>query len=194
MFFDPGGFSFLPELTSRWRFIRQEWQELQAPILDIHRVGSVHRFAERLLQNNGWTPSWQAGSDQPNQDWLTYALSYQGMLPDGLASVMPATARLLSRLRGVEVCALSLMRPGSFIAPHDHPDIAGRLLTLHLGLAMEPGKCYLTVEGDAREEKPGAVLTFNAGREHFAVNMGRCDRVILYMEFDPRTAAFDAQA
>jgi hypothetical protein len=190
MFFDPAGFAFVPELTSRWRLLRQEWRELEAPLLDLHRVGAVHRFAEHLLRDNGWTPSWQVGSDRPNQGWLTYALSYQGLLPDGLADIMPATARLLSHLRGIEVCALSLLRPGAFIAPHDHPDIAGRLLTLHLGLAMDPHRCYLTVEGEAREEKPGAALVFNAGREHFAVNMGACDRVILYLEFDPRHAAF----
>jgi hypothetical protein len=192
MFFDPDGFPFVSELASRWRFIRQEWRELEAPILGIYRVGSLPRFAEILLRNTGWTPSWQVGSDKANDGWLTYALSYHGMLPDGLVYTMPATARLLDRLRGVEVCALSLMRPGAFIAPHDHRDIAGRLLTLHLGLAMEPRKCYLTVEGEAREEQPGTVLIFNAGREHFAVNMGGCDRVILYMEFDPRIAAFEA--
>ncbi len=189
MFFETENFSFAAELSGRWRLIRQEWQELEAPLLNLHRIGSPHRFAERLMRDNGWTSSWQVGSDRPNQDWLTYMLSYRGMVPDELPAAMPATARLLARLRGVEVCALSLMRPGSFIAPHDHPDISGRLLTLHLGLSMEPRRCYLTVDGDSREERAGSMLTFNAGREHFAVNMGKTDRVILYMEFDPRTAA-----
>jgi aspartyl/asparaginyl beta-hydroxylase (cupin superfamily) len=192
MFFNPGGFPFAAELQRSWSDLREECLALAAPMRDVHRIGAVEGFAEMLLANNGWTPSWQVGSDQANADWLTFGLSYKGMLPDRLPEMMPKTSRLLARLRGSEVCALSLMKPGTFILPHRHPELEGRLLTLHLGLHVEPQRSYLCVGGETREEAEGRVILFNAGREHFAVNMGRTNRIILYLEFDPRIAAFES--
>lgn len=190
MFHDPGLFSFASELQSRWRLIRQEYLELEAPHLNIHRIGAVEQYAETLLRDNGWTMSWQVDSTEPNKAWLTYALSYKGMLPDGAAARLPATSRLLARMRGCEVCAFSQMEPGSFIAPHSHPELAGRLLTLHLGLDMAPKRSFVCVDGQAREEGNGRMLVFDGSREHFSVNMSAARRAILYMEFDPRTVGF----
>jgi beta-hydroxylase len=127
-------------------------------------------------------------SADPNHDWLTYGLSYHGMLPDGMAAQMPTTSRLLSRLQGCAVAAFSRMRPRGFIAPHNHPEMEGQLLTLHLGLEVVPRRSYLCVEGEMREQRGGGVLVFNGARDHFSINMSDADRTVLYMEFDPRTA------
>ena len=191
MFFNPDGFQFVNELQGRWRELSQECRELNAPMRELHRIGAVELYAETLLASNGWTRSWQVGSNDANADWLTFGLSYKGMLPDGLSQMLPQTSELLARLRGCEVCALSLMKPGTFIMPHCHPELDGRLLTLHLGLHVEPQRSYLSVGGETKEEGDGKVITFNAAREHFAVNMGKSNRIILYMEFDPRIAAFE---
>ncbi len=195
MFFNPQGFGFVAELASFWRLIRQECQELDAPASDLPRVtGALNRSAEDLLRARAWTRPWQAGTTRPGSNQLAYLLMYRGLLSDGLGMTMPATARLLSRLRGTAVCALSLLQPGGFIRPHHDPDASGRLLTLHLGLSMEPRRCYLTVAGDAREEQPGKVLIFNPGREHHTINMGTASGVILCVEFDPRVVHFDVQS
>jgi aspartyl/asparaginyl beta-hydroxylase (cupin superfamily) len=191
VFVDPAGFAFAAALQARWRLIRQELLELDAPLLELHRIGDVEQYAETLLRNNGWTRSWQVESTVPNPDWLTYGLSYQGILPDGAERKMPATSRLLLRLRGCQVCAFSLLRAGSFIAPHTHPELAGRFLTLHLGLDLLPERSYLSCESETREEKPGGVVIFDGARQHFAVNMSKQDRVILYMEFSPGEARFE---
>lgn len=188
-FHDPAGFAFIAEIVSRWRLIRQEYIELQAPVLGLHRIGAADLYAETLLRENGWTPSWQVGSDAPNADWLTYALCYKGLLPDGLAGLMPATARLMARLRGVEVCALSLMRPRSFIAPHAHPELRGRMLTLHVGLMAAAGLSWMCVAGEMRAQTEGGALVFDGSLDHFSVNMADADRVVLYAEFDPNTAS-----
>lgn len=190
MFHDPAAFPFVRELQARWRLIRQEYLELRAPVLPLHRIGAIDTYVETLMKRNGWTPSWQVDSAEPNLDWLTYGLSYKGMLPDGADRALPATSRLLSRLEGCEVCALSLMRPGTFIAPHTHPEMDGRLLILHLGLDMAPGRSFLCVGQEVREERPGGVVVFNGAMRHFAVNMSRADRVLLYLEFDPRIIRF----
>ncbi len=191
VFFDPAGFAFAGALQARWRLIRQELLELDAPLLELHRIGSVELYAEALLRNNGWTRSWQVESTEPNPDWLTYGLSYKGIQPDGAARKTPATSRLLARLRGCQVCAFSLLRAGSFIAPHTHPELAGKFLTLHLGLDLLPARSYLCCETETREEQPGGLIIFDGARQHFAVNMSTQDRVILYMEFAPGEACFE---
>ena len=191
MFLDPADFAFVGALQSRWRFLRQEFLELDAPFLDLHRIGPRELHAERLMREMGWTASWQADSTEPNHDWLTFALSYKGMLPDGAQATLPATARVLSRLRGCEVCAFSLLRPGAFVRPHNHPEMQGRLLILHLGLEVAPRRSYLCGSGFAREERAGEVLIFDGSQEHFAINMGEADRTILYLEFDPREVRYE---
>ena len=190
MLYNPADYPFIAALQSQWRLIRQEYLELDAPVLDLHRIGSAETYVERLLKSNGWTPSWQVGSADPNRDWLTYALSYHGMLPDDLPQRMPFTSRLLSRLRDCEVCALSLMRPSSFIKPHTHPEMQGRLLTLHIGLEAEPERSFLSVGGLVHEERNGGSVVFDGSQMHFAVNMSSFDRVVLYMEFSPQETRF----
>ncbi len=190
MFYDPALFPFTRELQARWRFIRQEYLELEAPRLNIHRNGAAEEYAETLFRNNGWTPSWQVDSNDPHEGWTTYALSYKGMLPDEAPQKLPATSRLLARLRGCEVCAFSRMEAGAFIAPHSHPELAGSLLTLHLGLDLEPRRSYICVEGQTREEDAGRIIVFDGSREHFAVNMSQKSRTILYMEFNPTAVGF----
>jgi beta-hydroxylase len=191
MFHDPAGFAFIAAVQNRWRFLRQECLELEAPLLELHRIGAREQQAERLLREPGWTASWQVGSEVPNPNWLTFAVSYKGMFPDGAERMLPATTRLLSRLRGCEVSAFSRLRPGGYIRPHTHPEMAGRLLILHVGLEAERGRNYLCCAGTAREERAGQVLVFDGAAEHFAVNMGETDRTILYLEFDPREARYE---
>ena len=191
MFRDPADFPFVGALQSRWRFLRQEFLELNAPLLDLHRIGALEFQVERMMREMGWTASWQVDSAEPNQDWLTFGLSYKGMLPDGAESALPATARLLSRLRGCEVSAFSLLRPGGFVRPHNHPEMDGRLLTLHLGLEVAPRCSYLCGGGMSREERAGDVLIFDGSVEHFAINMGDTDRTILYLEFNPREVRYE---
>ena len=189
MFHDPAQFPFIRAFQQRWRLLRQEYRELDAPVLALHRAGDIELYIETLLRENGWTPSWQVDSEEPNQDWLTYGLSYKGLFPDGADRKLPATTRLLRRTIGVHVAAFSLMKPTSFLLPHAHPELADKYLTFHLGLEIEPRRSYLCVDGEMREERNGAAIVFDGSREHFAVNMGSADRVILYIEFDPRTAA-----
>lgn len=189
MFHDPGMFPFVRSFSENWSVIRDEYLRLNAPILDLHRIGDAEQFVSRLFRNNGWTPSWQVDSTEPNHNWLTYGLGYKGAFPDDSWEKLPFTTGLLSKLRGFKVCAFSLMRPRSFLAPHTHPELGNGMLTFHLGLQVVPKKSFLVVDGEPRQEQNGHALVFDGSFEHFAVNMSEADRVILYMEFDQREAA-----
>jgi len=188
MFHDPRTFEFISLFEKRWEDIRSEYLNLDPRVLSIHRDGDHEEILEQVLVDNGWMPSWQVGSDEPNQNWLTYGLSYQGVFPREAAQKFPVTMDLLSRLDGFNVCAFSVMKARSFIAPHRHPELGGNLLTFHLGIEVSPRRSYLCVGGKFEEEKNRKALVFDGSKDHFAINMGAKKRAILYMEFDKSKA------
>ena len=191
MFYEKTLFDFTKEFENNWRAIHREYLNLDDKILDFHRKGIPYEeYADKLLRNNGWTPSWQVNSSEPNYNWLTYGLSYLGLFPQEAEHKFPVTASLLSKLSGLRVCGFSLMKPFSFIAPHSHRDVGENILSYHLGLDVVPGKNYLCVNGTFEEERNGKSIVFNASYEHSALNMSDANRVILYMEFDKTKIAF----
>lgn len=190
MFYNPALFNFTQEFERNWLAIRDEYLKLDRKVLDLHRNDSHETYVEKLFKNNGWTPSWQVGSNQPNYDWLTYGLSYRGLFPVEAKAKFPTIASLLSRLSGFKVCAFSKMKTLSFIGPHKHPELGDNLLTYHLGIDIIPGKSYLWVNGKFEEQRNGKSIVFDGSCEHFAFNMSGADRVILYLEFDKTKIKF----
>ncbi|MGB5631613.1 MAG: aspartyl/asparaginyl beta-hydroxylase domain-containing protein [Waterburya sp.] len=192
MFYDALLFDFTQEFENNWRAIRDEYFNLDNKILDFYRDSIPYeQYANKLLSNNGWTYSWRVNSNEPNYNWLTYGLSYQGLFPQEAEHKFPITASLLSRLNGLRMCGFSLMKPLSFIEPHSHGDVEGsNILSYHLGLDVVTGKSYLWVNGTFKEQYNGKSIIFDASYEHFALNMSDADRVILYMEFDKTKIAF----
>jgi hypothetical protein len=184
LIFDTTEFRFTRAFEERWVDIKREYEGLGDKVLDIHRKLDHANYVKLVKSNNGWMPSWQVGSEEPNKKWLTYGLCYRGIFPDEAPWKFPITASLLGQFKGVVVCAFSLMRPMSFIAPHNHPELGGNLLTYHLGIRASPGRNYLHVNGKFIEEQEGQSVIFDGSCNHFALNMSFKDRVILYMEFD----------
>jgi aspartyl/asparaginyl beta-hydroxylase (cupin superfamily) len=183
--FDTSAFPFAHHFESNWQPIRDELLGLEPTVLPVHRRLGHEAYVATLKSKNGWVPSWQVGSDEPNHDWLTYGLCYRSIFPDEAPAKFPFTAGILDQLgAGVIVAAFSLMRRRSFIAPHRHHQLGGDLLTYHLGLKVERGVSFLNVAGQCMAEEEGKSVVFDGSRLHFAVNMSDCDRVILYMEFD----------
>jgi len=184
-FFEIDQFPFARNFETAWAKIREELEGLDPAILPIHRNLPHEAYVLLLKSNNGWAPSWQVESDEPNRDWLTYGLCFRGIFPDEAAAKFPFTAGLIEQLGpAVIVCAFSLMRSRSFIAPHRHHRLGGDLLTYHLGLKVERGFSFLNVAGKFAEEEEGKSVIFDGSRTHFAMNMSASDRVILYLEFD----------
>lgn len=187
--YDPQEFSFIQTFEAHWDAIRLELLALDPTVLDMHRNGSHQNAFEQLQSNNGWTPSWQVGSTDPNVDWLTYGLAYQGMFPVDAQRRYPTLHGLLTRMTGYTVCAFSQMKPGSFIAPHTHPELGGDLLTFHLGIDVPDNHCYLNVDGTFLTEQNRKSIVFDGSREHYALNLSGQPRTILYMEFSRARAA-----
>ena len=189
-YYDPADFPFTKVFEENYEMLKEEFLGLKTQVLEIQRNGPHEQYVRQLLKNNGWTPSWQVGTTDPNFDWLTYGLCYMGKFPDEVEEKLPGTTKLLRSLLGYKVCAFSRMRPTSHIAPHTHPELGGEMLTYHLGITLEPRMSHLWVDGEFREQKECQSLIFDGSREHFAVNMSSSDRVIFYMEFHRESIGF----
>ncbi len=184
MFHNPSSFAVVSSFQDQWQKIREEYRGLNPAIVDIHRNGSHEEYFAQVIANNGWVPSWQVGSTDKNYGWLTYALGYEGHFPNEAEAKFPTIMALLKKYPQVKACAFSKMRPLSFIAPHAHVELGGKILTFHLGIDVTPATAYLSVEGAFEEESNGKAIVFDGSASHFAINMGNEDRVIMYMEFD----------
>lgn len=190
MFYNPALFDFTQEFERNWQTIRNEYYQLDRHIVNLHRNQPHQAYFKTLMYNNAWMPSWQVNSIKPNYNWLTYALSYQGLLPSEAPEKFPSIAALLTRLSGFRVCAFSRMEKFSFIAPHKHEDLGGNLLTYHLGIDVVPGKNYLWVDNKFEEQCNRKSIIFDGSYEHFALNMSDTKRIVLYLEFDKTKIKF----
>ena len=184
MFYDPHQFALATELEANVQGIRKELRSLNAKVLDLQRIGPVEEFAKKLEQReNGWTPSWQVGTSNTNYNWLTYGLNYRRRFFPEADSKYPLTRSLLDRDE-ILMAAFSLLKPLSVIASHHHDYLGNGLLTLHLGIDVAAGTSFINVDGVFEEERAGKPIVFDGSREHFALNAGLEDRIVLYVEFD----------
>ena len=184
MFYDPSSYELVSRLQHNSARIRAEALSLEAGVLDLHRNIAADVFFSRLeQQQNGWTPSWQVDSAEPNYSWLTYALTfYRKFMPESSLKY-PITRSLLDH-DAVRMAGFSLLKPLSVIAPHRHEELGNGILTCHLGLDVAPRTSFVSVEGDFAEEQQGKAIVFDGSGEHFAFNAGLVDRIVLYVEFD----------
>jgi len=188
MFYDPRRFELATQLAANVEAVRAELFSLDAKLLGLQRTGPIEEFAKKLERGeNGWTPSWQVGSSDANQNWLTYGLTYQGRFMPEADTKYPLTRSLLDR-KEVLVAAFSLLKPLSVIAPHNHKYLGNGLLTLHVGVDVAPATSFINVDGIFEEERVGKPIVFDGSCEHFALNAGLSDRVVLYIEFDSSKA------
>ena len=180
-------------ITNNWEVIRNEYESLDAPQLNIDRVNKSHEqvYEELLAQNsgNGWLQGWNTDG-KPNHKWLTYGIRIYDTLVLDVEEKMPETSKLISSLTGVRVCALNKMLPDLFLGTHRHDDHKTRgTLLYHLCLSMkdknDQSYNYLNVNGEFIHQTPGTAYIFDGSQDHFALNASPEERVIMYIEFYP---------
>jgi beta-hydroxylase len=184
MFYPSSDFPFARTFTDNWSAIRSESRGLDPTVLDIHRNGSHADYFEKIANKNGWVASWNYYSIEKNRNWLTYCLYIDGKFPPEADEKFPLIASLIKKFPQIKACALSTMKGLSMIPPHRHPELGNNLLTMHMGIALQPACNYLCVNGVFEEEREGKALVFDGSAVHFAINAGPSDRTILYLEFD----------
>jgi beta-hydroxylase len=193
-FYEPHRFPQLQHLADNWEVIREEFLALDAPTLNIDRVGkSITQIIEELNQHMdaggqyGWLWGWGYG-DVPMPEWTQYALMAYNEPITHAQAAMPKTLELLSQLPGVKLCALLRMEPNVFIVTHSHGGTWEEGL-LHMQLTIDaPVKqsyAYLNVNGQFNHATNGNLVIFDGSLDHFAVNAAEEEyRTVMYLEFD----------
>ncbi|MBX8513359.1 aspartyl/asparaginyl beta-hydroxylase domain-containing protein [Pseudomonas cichorii] len=191
-FYEACRFPQLENLARNWEVIRDEFQALNAPTLEINRVNkSITELFEELTEhvNNGGEYGWLWGwgdNDQLMTNWTQYALvAYDQPIPYAREK-MPRTLELLSNTPGIKLCALLRLEPNVFLGTHSHGGTWEEGL-LHMQLTIdaptEQNYNYLNVNGQFSQSVNGNLVVFDGSLDHFAVNASNGVRTVMYMEF-----------
>lgn len=181
-------FPKLKILLDGWEIIRSEALNVPKHYINVNRVNKEHKEVSeeilskiKLTKKNGWVLGWN-NRGLPNKKWTQYGI----MLDDEETpySETPKTIELLKKIGGIKVAALNALEGESILGTHTHPEIeTENLAQMHICLDAEDRQSYLCVDGEFFEYKTGNYVIFNGSRPHFAINAGKQERLILYMEF-----------
>ncbi|MSR13264.1 MAG: aspartyl/asparaginyl beta-hydroxylase domain-containing protein [Gammaproteobacteria bacterium] len=181
----------LAHLVSNWEVIRDECAALDRTnilIVDPDGTGTEKQNPDLLktvaaVGRAGWFDGWGPVKEK----WLKFALVFEDERMPFWLELCPKTAHVLSAMRGIHLAGLSLFKPGGWLPPHSHPELAaGQFLSFHLGLEMENEFNYLNVDGEFVREEEGRGIVFDGSNLHYAFNFSERDRLILYIEFSPQ--------
>lgn len=166
-FFDNSSFPWVKGMEANWQPVRQELDEL------LPYVDHLPNYKDISAGN----------SSLPNDDsWKAFVLYRFGQRSEANCQRCPKTAKLLSRIPGMESAFFSILRPGKHIPPH-----SGRhngAIKCHLAVRIpEPASnCALRVGNETRHWKEGEILIFDDNFEHEAWN--RCDQIRVILLID----------
>ena len=186
----------LQEICQNWEVVRDEYLNLNAPVMDINRIDKAHGDVVMEVFKHvagggeyGWVQGW--GQDGGNPDWLQFGLmsnnpQANAFLGPHVSTKVPKTFDMLQKIGGIKIAAFVTLKPMTILHCHTHPEIHDeKLLQLHVALqtAETRNYAYLNVAGEFRQHVPGEPIIFDGSLDHFALNESDHDRTILYMEF-----------
>jgi beta-hydroxylase len=195
-FYSINEFPRLRELCDNWQIIKEEFLQINAPLMNVHRHAKKEEEVIKEIQSElekgnayGWVLGW--GKQGINDDWIAYAiLSDRGevnkMLEPFIKRFIPRTLEMLKRIDGLKICGFLKLKAHSTLPCHTHEGIyKENLLQFHLPIITAPERnyAYLNVMGEFRQQVAGEPIIFDGSLDHFAVNESDEDRTIVYMEF-----------
>lgn len=195
-FYENRFFPLLNSFSKKWKIIRDEYFELNAPVMNIHRINKsteeVFKEVENYISKGnqyGWIQGWGNNDNlnKGNLNWIQYGLIVDGFKVPFVGKEMQQTINLLLKIEGIKVAALLKLEPFTVLHTHSHPDIKERnVLQMHLPICTaEKGNFnYLNIEGEFRQYQQGVPIIFDGSFRHFALNESNYSRTTLYLEFD----------
>ncbi len=196
-YYDIANFPKLHEICKKWEIIRDEFYELNAPIMPIHRINKspeevlleVHKHVVMEGNQYGWVLGW-GGENEGNQDWTQYGLVLNDQKVPFTNGKMKQTIDLFKDVKGIIAVALLKLKPNAVLHTHRHADIREKnALQLHLPIdtVKERNYNYLNVQGEFRQYECGKPIVFDGALDHFALNESHKERTTLYIEFHKET-------
>ena len=175
----------LAPLEARWQDIASE-----IPGFNLHTVACLHPGVWHMETDpksvefiaglkSEWIRGWSG--DQ----WFNFPLMICDTVVDRAAELCPKTVETLRNISGVNVAGFARMGPHSKLEIHaDKVGPSFGSLAVNMQLTGEKSSLYLRQgRGCLRHlHCSGAAVVFNSELEHYADNLGDCDRVILYLD------------
>lgn len=165
---EPSKSAFHNPKTYPWSCeLQRHWMEIQSE-LQGHLEGEVWELGPYAAPNKQYAPEWKIAKIFTADHW---------------EDRFPTTQRIIQRLSGVRPFEVffAQMPPKTKIA--EHSDNQNYILTLHLGLQLEHGKCSLHVGNRKRDWEEGQVMVFDTTFIHAAVNDSERSRYVLVLRF-----------
>jgi beta-hydroxylase len=166
--FDPAAFPFVADLEANWRAIRRE-------------LDAVLETRERLPPLHNISPDAARISDDRWNIFLFYGF---GARSERNLATCPETARLLSRVPGIQNAWFSIIDP-DFRIP-SHRGITKSLLRCHLGLIVPEGRghCRMRIGGLETTWEEGRCLIIDDTVRHSVWNATGGERAVLLVDFE----------
>jgi ornithine lipid ester-linked acyl 2-hydroxylase len=167
--FDRDVFPWAREFEANWRAIRGELERILRYRNELPRLYEVSPGNTRIAADDNW------------KSFVLYGFGYRA---ERNCRLCPETARLLSKVPGIETAFFSILAPGAHIPPHK--GIAKGLLRCHLGLIVpaQREKCRILLGGTPLSWEEGRVLLFDDTNKHEVENATSEDRVVLLFDFE----------
>lgn len=165
---EPSKSAFHNPKTYPWSCeLQRHWMEIQSE-LQGHLEGEVWELGPYAAPNKQYAPEWKIAKIFTADHW---------------EDRFPTTQRIIQRLSGVRPFEVffAQMPPKTKIA--EHSGNQNYILTLHLGLQLEHGKCSLHVGNRKRDWEEGQVMVFDTTFIHAAVNDSERRRYVLVLRF-----------
>ena len=166
MFHDARDFEFTTRLEASWRDVRAE--------LDALRHEDFFDWYEPDAHSGAWQICGLHVVDHPESHRLS----------QDVVRRCPKSVALAKTVPGINFAAFSLLGPRAVI--HPHTDVGPKALRCHLPLLVPPG-CTFKVGDEERRWEEGRCLVFCGASEHAAWNPSGEPRVVMVVEFIPRS-------
>ncbi len=161
-------FSWVANLESQWKIIRQELDDVMENLEIIPNFQDISPDQYNITQDNRWK---------------TYFFYAYGLKAKKNCERCPQTTRLIEQIPGMKTAFFSILLPHKHIPEHCGPYKG--VLRYHLALKVpEPNTaCKIRVENDVRYWEEGKSLIFDDTFPHEAWNETDDIRVILFLDF-----------
>lgn len=166
----------MQKLKQYWMLIAHEASKLPLDlVIDVSDCKNREEAKDKL-----YGPSWVKGWDG-YRDWINWGIAIDGQFPFDDA-MMPIASAILRKMEGVHFACLSILKAGTILLIHTHPEMKeSKLITYHLGLDV-PDDCYINVDNVFIKEQNGIDISFDGSLPHYAFNASNKDRMILHCE------------
>jgi len=167
-FYENSQFPWIESFEREWETIRSEAAAVLQDLSTVPPLAEISPDHRRIA---------------PAGKWRSYFLYGYGYRVDENCAACPQTAKLLSKVPGLNSALFSILVPGTHIPAHT--GVSKAILTCHLGLQVPQlaEQCRMRVHDQHVSWEPGRAFVFDDMFNHEVLNDTPETRIILLIQF-----------